>query len=73
VGDLSKAKIYDYFISSIAGNTKGNQQKIGLFMNELEQFIIVTVSNKSGIKDILDCKLYPQNNTKNTDVIKEYK
>lgn len=73
VTNLNKAKIYDYFISSIAGNTKGNQQKIGLFINELEQFIIVTCSNKSGTKDILDCKLYPQKTTRNIDVVKQYK
>ena len=73
VNNLNKAKIYDYFTSSIVGNTKGNQQKIGLFMKELEQFIIVICSNKSVKKEVFDSKLYPQNNTKNTNVIKEYK
>ena len=71
--NLNKAKVYDYFISSIAGNPKGNQQKIGLFISELEEFIIVTCSNKSATKGVLDCKLYPQSNPRNTKVVKEYK
>ena len=73
VNNLNKLKLYDYFISSIAGNTNGNQQKIGLFINELEEFIIVTCSNKSGTKNVLDCKLYPQKTQRNIEVVEQYK
>ena len=73
VSNLNKSKLYDYFISSIAGNSNGNQQKIGLFINELEEFIIVTCSNKSGTKNVLDCKLYPQKTQRNIEVVEQYK
>jgi hypothetical protein len=71
--NLNKAKLYDYFISSIAGNSNGNQQKIGLFINELEEFIIVICSNKSASKNVLDCKLYPQKTQRNIEVVEDYK
>ena len=70
---LNKAKIYDYFISSIAGKTKNSENKIGLFLNELEKFTIVTCSKNSGTKETLDSKLYPQKNARNIDMINQYK
>ena len=73
VSKLNKSKIYDYFISSIAGNGKSSEEKIGLFLNELEQFTIVICSQKKGTKETMDSKLYPQKTTRNIEIIKQYK
>ena len=70
---LNKANIYDYFISSIAGNTNNTGEKIGLFLNDLEKFTIVFCSNKKGSKETLDSKLYPKATTRNLEMINEYK
>ena len=70
---LNKANIYDYFISSIAGNTKNTGEKIGLFLKDLETFAIVSCSNKKGSKEILDSKLYPKVTARNIDTINQYK
>ena len=70
---LNKAQIYDYFISSIAGNSKNSENKIGLFLDDLEKFTIVTCSKNSGIKDTIDSKLYPKITPRNIDKINQYK
>ena len=70
---LNKANIYDYFISSIAGNTNNTGEKIGLFLNDLEKYTIVFCSNKKGSKETLDSKLYPKATTRNLDMINQYK
>ena len=46
VNTLNKSKIYDYFISSIAGNEKNSEEKIGLFLNELGKFTIVIICSQ---------------------------
>ena len=73
INKLNKSKIYDYFISSIAGNEKSSEEKIGLFLNELEKFTIVKCSQKKGTKETMDSKLYPQKTTRNIEAIKQYK
>ena len=73
IDKLSKAKLYDYFISSIAGNSKGSQEKIGLFLYELEKFTIVTCSKNSGVPETLDSKLYPPTNARNIQLINQYR
>jgi hypothetical protein len=70
---LSKAKIYDYFISSIAGNSEDSEEKIGLFLKDIENFIIIECSNNKGTKEILDSKLYPKKTTRNIELINKYK
>ena len=70
---LNKTKIHDYFISSIAGNSKNSQNKIGLFLDEFEKFTIVNCYKNSGAKDSLDSKLYPQKNSRNINIINQYK
>ena len=70
---LNKANIYDYFISSIAGNSSNSGEKIGLFLNDLDKFTIVFCSNKKGSKEILDSKLYPKPTTRNLEMINQYK
>ncbi len=74
--NLNKTKIYDYFISSIAGNntdSNDSKEKIGLFLKDMENFIIIECSNNTGTKDILDCKLYPKKTIRNIELINKYK
>ena len=73
VNNLNKTKIYDYFITSIAGNSKNSEEKIGLFLKDLETFTIVKCSKKTGTKEVLDSKLYPQKTARNIDLINKYK
>lgn len=73
INKLNKAKIYDYFINSIAGNSNDSDEKIGLFLNNLDKFTIVTCSHQSGTKDTYDSKLYPKITARNIETINHYK
>lgn len=68
---IKNFKIHDYFISSIAGKTKGD--KVGLFLKDLENFTIVNCSNKTGNYETIDSTLYPRKTTRNIELIKKYK
>ena len=68
---IKKDKVHDYFISSIAGNTKGD--KIGLFLKDLEYFTIVNCSNKIGNCETIDSTLYPRRTIRNIEIINKYK
>jgi hypothetical protein len=68
---VKKSQVHDYFISSIAGNTKGD--KVGLFLKDLEYFTIVNCSNKIGNYETLDSTLYPRRTIRNIELINKYK
>ena len=46
---------------------------MGLFLKDLENFIIIECSNNKGTKEILDSKLYPKKTTRNIELINKYK
>jgi len=71
INKIKKNEVYDYFISSIAGNTKGD--KVGLFLKDLENFTIVNCSNKIGNHETIDSTLYPRKTIRNIDLINRYK
>ena len=71
INQITKSKVYDYFISSIAGETKGD--KVGLFLKDFENFTIVNCSNKTGNYETIDSTLYPRRTTRNIELIKKYK
>jgi len=71
INQIKKNEVYDYFISSIAGNTKGD--KVGLFLKDLENFTIVNCSNKIGNHETIDSTLYPRKTIRNIDLINRYK
>jgi hypothetical protein len=68
---VKKSQVHDYFISSIAGNTKGD--KVGLFLKDLEYFTIVNCSNKIGNCETIDSTLYPKKTIRNIEIINRYK
>lgn len=72
INKLDKTKIYDYFISSITNHSKG-LEKIGLFLNDLENFTIVTCINNKQSKDTMDSKLYPKKTARNIEEINSYR
>ena len=68
---IKKSQVHDYFISSIAGNTKGD--KVGLFLKDLEYFTIVNCANKIGNCETIDSTLYPKRTIRNIELINRYK
>ena len=72
VNNLNKNQIFDYFMSSICDNNSP-EEKIGLFLNNLENFTVITCNNKNGSKEPYDSRLYPQRNTRNNEIINQYK
>ena len=72
---ITRSKIFDYFIKGIATATKEevNGIKTGLFLDELNKFTIIYASKKAANKYELDCQPHPKVNHCNIDLIKEYK
>ena len=72
---INKQKVYDYFITCIARGTadevKGN--KIGLFMDDFNKYVIIYATKKTANKQELNAQPHPKMNPHNLELIERYK
>ncbi len=72
---INKQKVYDYFITCISRGTAeevpGN--KVGLFMEDFNKYVIIYASQKAADKKEFNAQPHPKINPHNTELISEYK
>ena len=71
---INKQKVFDYFITSIATGTLDEVQenKIGLFMEDLNRYNVIYCSKKAAAKKELNPQPHPKINPHNTKLVEEY-
>ncbi len=72
---INKQKVFDYFITAIARGLRDEVEgnKIGLFMEDFNNYYIVFTTKKSGNKLELNAQPYPKINTYNAPIVNEYR
>ena len=72
---INKQKVFDYFITAIARGATDELQgdKVGLFMEDLNRYIIIQCSKKAASKKELNAQPHPKINPHNTDLIQKYR